>query len=80
MTIPIVAYNSNAPGTQVSTGYSVSATYVASKSDISVTRSRKTSEPSTDASLTWISSNGWYQFDVTACGVTKTYKIEVDVS
>lgn len=80
VTIPIVAYNSNAPGTQVSTGYSVSATYVASKSDISVTRSRKTSEPSTDASLTWISSNGWYQFDVTACGVTKTYKIEVDVS
>ena len=80
VTIPIVAYNSNAPGTQVSTGYSVSATYVASKSDISVTRSRKTSEPSTDASLTWISSNGWYEIDVTACGVTKTYKIEVDVS
>lgn len=80
VTIPIVAYNSNAPGTQVSTGYSVSATYTASKSDISMTRSRKTSEPSTDASLTWISSNGWYQFDVTACGVTKTYKIQVDVS
>ena len=51
-----------------------------SKSDISVTRSRKTSEPSTDASLTRISSNGWYEIDVTACGVTKTYKIEVDVS
>ena len=80
VTIPIVAYNSNAPGTQVSTGYSVSATYVASKSDISMTRTRKTSEPSTDASLTWISSNGWYEFDVTACGVTKTYKVEVDVS
>ena len=80
VTIPIVAYNSNAPGTQVSTGYSVSATYTASKSDISMTRSRKTSEPSTDASLTWISSNGWYQFDVTACGVTKTYKVQVDVT
>ena len=80
VTIPINYVTDENPYDVDYTGRSVSATFVASKSDISVTRSRKTSEPSTDASLTWISSNGWYEIDVTACGVTKTYKIEVDVS
>lgn len=80
VTIPINYVTDENPGDVDYTGRSVSATYTASKSDISVTRSRKTSEPSTDASLTRISSNGWYQFDVTACGVTKTYKVQVDVS
>lgn len=80
VTIPINAVTDENPGDVEYTGRSVSATFTASKSDISMTRTRKTSEPSTDASLTWISSNGWYQFDVTACGVTKTYKVEVDVS
>lgn len=80
VTIPIKAYNSKAPGTEVSTGYSVHATYYASKSDISMTRSgRYDNEPATDAALTnlTISSNGWYILTVSACGASKTFKIKI---
>ena len=67
-------------GTTSEVKYTVQAPSV-TKSNISMTRSRKTSEPTdADAQLTWISSNGWYLFEVTVAGVTKKYKIEVDVS
>ena len=61
------------------TGKSVTATYTAAKSDISCTRSLKTSEPTTDAQLTHITVNGWYVFTVNAAGCEKTYKIHVEV-
>ena len=79
VTIPINYVTDENPGDVDYTGRSVSATYTASKSDISCTRSLKTGEPSADAQLTHITVNGWYVFTVNAAGCEKTYKIHVEV-
>ena len=51
------------------------------KSDITGTRgSRSSGEPSADASLTQVVLNGWYVITVNVLGVTKTFKINVNVT
>ena len=81
VTIPIVAYNSNSPGTAVSTGYSVSETYSLAKNDITMSRgSRQTSQPSADAAFGDLTQNGYYVYTVTVHGVSKTYRQRINVT
>lgn len=82
VTIPIRAYDSDNPGYEYGTGRSVTATYTASKSDITMTRSgRSGSQPSADATITAINvtQSGWYVFTVTACGTSKTFRMQITV-
>jgi len=81
VSIPILAVNSANPMLEVSTGRSVVATYPGpEKSDIVTNRSgRYAGEPSADVTMAAISQNGWYVISVTVLGVTKTYKINVNV-
>ena len=81
VSIPILAVNSANPMLEVSTGRSVVATYPGpEKSDIVTNRSgRYAGEPGADVTLAAISQNGWYVISVTVLGVTKTYKINVNV-
>ena len=72
----------NSDGDDVSTGATktVTVSVSPSKSDIGASRgSRRTTEPSADASLSGITANGWYVITVTVSGTSKTYKLEVDV-
>ena len=72
----------NSDGDDVSTGATktVTVSVSPSKSDIGASRgSRQTTEPTADASLSGIVSNGWYVITVSVSGVSKTYKLEIDV-
>ena len=72
----------NSDGDDVSTEATktVTVNVSPSKSDIGASRgSRRTTEPTADASLSGITANGWYIITVTVSGTSKTYKIEVDV-
>lgn len=72
----------NSDGDDVSTGATktVTVSVSPSKSDIGASRgSRQTTEPTADASLSGIVSNGWYVITVSVSGVRKTYKLEIDV-
>ena len=81
VTIPILAYNSNSPGTAVNTGYSVSETFTAAKSDISASRGNRSATPQTsDDTLTSITQNGYYLITVNACGAVKTFRVYVSVT
>ena len=78
VTVKIYAYTKN---DQLigDTGRSITATYTLAKTNITLTRQKKTTEPTTDGTLSAITTNGWYQLDVTAAGVTKTWKVQVNV-
>ena len=81
VTIPILAYNSNSPGTAVNTGYSASETFTAAKSDISASRGNWSPTPQTsDDTLTSITQNGYYLITVNACGAAKTFRVYVNVA
>ena len=75
-------YYENADGDDVETGASeeVTVSVHPTKSQIGASRgSRQSSQPSTDASLSGITANGWYVITVSALGTSKTFRIEVDV-
>lgn len=72
----------NSDGDDVSTGATktVTVNVAPSKNDIGASRgARRTTEPTADASLSGITSNGWYVITVSVSGVSKTYKLEIDV-
>ena len=79
VTIPIKAYNSNSPGTEVSTGYSVSATFTLDKSDISIPTSwsSSSSDPGGDVKVSLNKNYKYHKCTVTVLGQTKTIRVQL---
>ena len=78
-TVTVKVYAYTATGQLIGdTGCYASETYNLPKTAISLTRQKRTYEPTTDGTLSAITSNGWYELEVTAAGVSKTWKVEVN--
>lgn len=72
----------NSSGDDVETGASRSVTVSVKplKTQIALSRTKKSSEPSADGTLSAITANSWYLLTITAAGTEKTYKLNVNVS
>ena len=79
-TVTVKVYAYTATGQLIGdTGCSATETYNLPKTAITLTRQKRTYEPTTDGILSAITSNGWYELEVTAAGVSKTWRVEVNV-